>query len=163
MAVVISDTSPVRALAHLGILDWLRELFVEVVLPPAVAGELRNPPAGLPVVEPGDWSFLRVQAPGNSRRVSQLCALLDAGEAEAIALAEELQAEVVLMDELAGRGIARQAGFAVIGTLGILLQAKQLGLCPEIRPLLDRLESEIHFFISSSLQRTILQQAGEAA
>lgn len=47
MAVVVSDTSPIRALGHLGLIDLLRELYGEVLLPPAVDAELRNPAAGL--------------------------------------------------------------------------------------------------------------------
>ena len=49
MPVVISDTSPLRALAHLGHLEWLQELFRQVCLPPAVAAELRHPPSSLAV------------------------------------------------------------------------------------------------------------------
>jgi len=161
MPTVVSDTSPVRALAHLGHLDWLELLFQRVLLPPAVAAELESPPAGLPVVDVPVWSFLAVRAPASADRVSELRALLDPGEAEAIALAEELQADLVLIDELSGRRVARQSGFIVLGTLGILLEAKRLGLCSEVRGLLDRLQNEIHFFVSTDLRQTILQQAGE--
>jgi predicted nucleic acid-binding protein len=161
MAVVISDTSPVRALAHLGHLDWLQRLFNRVVLPPAVAGELLSPPAGLPAVNVRAHSFLTVQVPANAARVAGLQSILDIGEAEAIALAEELQADLVLIDELAGRGVALRCGFPVQGTLGILLRAKRAALCAEIRPLLDRLQQEINFFVSPHLRASILKQAGE--
>ena len=162
MSVVISDTSPVRALAYLGHLDWLEQLFHQVVLPPAVAAELRNPPTGLQAVDVGTWPFFVVRAPGNADRVAELRSVLDVGEAEAIALAEELRAELVLIDELTGRDVARQCGLTVLGTLGVLLRAKQDGLCVAVRGLLDRLQNELSFWVSPSLRRSILQQAGES-
>jgi uncharacterized protein len=162
MPVVISDTSPLRALAHLGHMQWLQELFHQIRLPPAVASELRHPPSALAAVDITGWHFLVIQSPSNVQRVSEFRLRLDAGEAEALALAEELHADVVLMDELAGREVARQCGFTVLGTLGILLRAKQQGLCPAVAPLLDRLQGELNFFISPGLRQTILRQAGEA-
>jgi len=140
MPVVISGTSPLRALAHLGHMEWLQELFHQIRLPPAVAVELRHPPRALAAVDVTGWQFLVIQSPSNVQRVSEFRLRLDAGEAEALALAEELDADVVLMDELAGREVARQCGFTVLGTLGILLRAKQQGLCPAVAPLLDRLQ-----------------------
>jgi predicted nucleic acid-binding protein len=162
MPVVISDTSPLRALAHLGHVEWLQELFHQIRLPPAVASELRYPPSALAAVDVTGWRFLVIQSPRNGQRVSEFRLRLDAGEAEALALAEELHADVVLVDELAGREVARQCGFTVLGTLGILLRAKQQGLCPAVAPLLDRLQRDLNFFVSPSLRQTILRQAGEA-
>ncbi len=161
MPVVVSDTSPLRALAHLGHLEWLNDLFDQVFLPPAVAFELRQPPPAFQPLEVSTWPYLQVRAPHNAARVAELLSMLDAGEAEAIALAEELRAEVVLIDELAGREVARRSGFTVVGTLGILLEAKQRGVCPAVGPLVDRLRTELNFFVSSRLWQTILRQAGE--
>ena len=61
-----------------------------------------------------------------------------------------------------GRAVALDCGLTVIGTLGLLLRAKQLGLGSQIRPLLDRLQHEINFFIAPALFQAILQQAQEA-
>ena len=80
-----------------------------------------------------------------------------------MALAEELHADLILLDELAGREVARQCGFLVLETLGILVRAKQQQLCPAVAPPLDRLQSELNFFVSLGLRQTILRQAGEAA
>jgi hypothetical protein len=162
MPVVVSDTSPLRALAHLDHMEWLQDLFHQIRLPPAVAAELRHPPSSLAVVDVTAWRFLVIQSPTNGQRVSEFRLRLDAGEAEALALAEELHADFVLVDELAGREVARQCGFSVLGTLGILLRAKQQQLCPAVGPLLDRLQRELNFFVSPGLRRTILIQAGEA-
>ena len=153
MPVVVSDTSPLRALAHLGHLGWLQELFQQVRLPPAVAFELGHPPSALAMVDVTAWPFLVVQPPSNSQRVSELRVLLDAGEAEALALAEELHADLILVDELAGREVARRCGFTVLGTLGILVRAKQQQMCPAVAPLLNRLQDELNFFVSPGLRR----------
>jgi len=161
MPVVISDTSPVRALAHLEHLDWLRVLFGEILVPPGVAAELRNPSVSLTPMDVSAWPFLLVRAPSDLQRVSELRSLLDAGEAEAIALAEELHANLLLMDELAGREVAAQCGLTVLGTLGILVRAKRERLCPSVTPLLERLQNEFNFFISSGVRDAILRQAGE--
>lgn len=162
MAIVVSDTSPIRALAQLRCLMWLDELFAGTLVPPVVVPELENPLKGMPVVEVSDWVFLSVRPPQSRDRVVELQAVLDPGEAEAIALAEEIEAEAVLMDELAGRGVAMKCGLTVVGTLGILLRAKQEGKCTEVRHLPDRLQSEINFFISPTLRQQILENAGES-
>lgn len=93
--------------------------------------------------------------------MAELRASLDVGEAEAIALAEEVKADIVLIDEMAGREAARIRGFKVLGTLGLLVRAKQSGLHPSVNPLIDRLRGELNFFISDELRRAILRQAGE--
>jgi predicted nucleic acid-binding protein len=109
------------------------------------------------------WPFLVVQSPHSAERVTEFRSRLDAGEAEALTLAEELRAELILVDELAGREVARQCGFNVLGTLGILLRAKQQHLCPAVAPLLGRLRYELNFFVSPQLHQAILRQAGESA
>jgi uncharacterized protein len=161
MPVVVSDTSPLRALQYLAHLDWLHELFGHVFLPPAVAAELRRPPATYTSVDVSEWPYLEVRAPQNAARVTELQVEVDPGEAEAIALAEELQADVVLIDELAGRDVAIRSGLTVVGTLGVLLEAKRFGLCTAVKPLLDRLQTELNFFVSPGLRSAMLQQAGE--
>jgi predicted nucleic acid-binding protein len=161
--IVVSDTSPLRALAHLQRLDWLAQLFESVYIPPGVANELEFPPSPLFSVNCRDYAFLLVRQPANVARVAEFRQLLDLGEAEALALAEELGAHHVLMDEAAGRRIAAEAGFRVLGTLGIILEAKSRGWCAEIAPYLDRLEVELRFFIAPELRQTILQQACESS
>ena len=161
MAVVVSDTSPVRALAHLDCMFWLDEFFGGVVLPPAVAAELGHPPGRFQPVDVSAWPFLSVQTPQNAQGVLDLRSLLDLGESEALVLAEELKADAILIDELVGRQIAMERGFVVVGTLGLLLRAKRQRMCADIRPLLDRLQQEINFFVSPALRKRILEEAGE--
>jgi predicted nucleic acid-binding protein len=161
LRVVVSDTSPLRALAHLEHVNWLEAMFQRVLVPPAVVLELRNPPVSYRPVDISIWPFLEMRSPRDLGRVEELRSMLDAGEAEAIALAEELRAEVVLVDELAGREVAHRCGFTVLGTLGVLVRAKERGFLSAVAPLLDRLRSELNFHVSVDLRRRILEQVGE--
>jgi predicted nucleic acid-binding protein len=162
MAVVVSDTSPIRALAHLRSLQLLSDLFGSVSMPPAVVRELSQPSYGAAAVEVGDYPYLLVQEPSDRAEVEYFLQSLDAGESEALALARELRATIVLMDEAAGRSIAEQLGFLVVGTCGILLRAKQRGLVQEITPLVDDLVDNLGFFMSAQLRAQVLTAAGEA-
>jgi len=74
---------------------------------------------------------------------------LDPGESEAIVLALEIQADLILMDEDLGRKIALHYHLQPLGILGILLKAKQAGLIVAVKPLMDNLISQARFFYSS--------------
>ena len=161
MTIIVSDTSPVRALAHLGLLPVLETLFGEVLVPDSVAQELLDPPSSFARIDVADFGFLKVSCATNRQRVAELREQLDFGEAEAIALAQEVRAEALLIDERAGRNAARQLGLSPLGTVGLLLRAKERGLCGDIAPLLDQLRSELRFFISGSFYVHALRLAGE--
>lgn len=160
--IVISDTSPIRALSHLRLIELLRELFQEVLIPPAVELELASPPSGIALVDVAQWDFIRVEAPADRVRVDEFARSLDPGESEALALAVERSADAVLIDERAGRNKARNVGLVVIGTLGILVRVKQKKLLDRVEPLLDRLQDELGFFVSNQLRDEILKLAGES-
>lgn len=101
MDVVVSDTSPLRALAHLGFTDLLSQLFSQVWVPPAVVDELEHPIRTFRSVPVSTFSGLGVKAPANHGYVLELRRTLQAGESEAIALAIELRLKTVIMDEQA--------------------------------------------------------------
>ncbi len=153
--IVVSDTTAITNLLSIGKVGLLHQLFHEVLIPDAVLSELRIKHSVLP-------DFLRNHSVEDVARVEELTsAVLDAGEAEAIVLAEELRADYLLIDEVAGRAVARQCGLRVMGLLGVLLRAKEHGLILEIRPLLDALESNAGFWCSGELRQDILREAGE--
>ena len=86
---------------------------------------------------------------------------MDEGEAEAIVLAKELHADLLIMDETKGRAIAQQEGMSIIGLIGVLTEAKAEGHIVLLKPLLDRLIIEINFRVSPALYQMVLTRAGE--
>ena len=161
MSIVVSDTSPIRALDHLGELRLLREMFGQVIVPPEVARELREPRDTFRVIDVAGLDFFEIVSVIDKSQIDSLMNDLDAGEAEAIALACELKADAVLIDEHRGRRVAGQRKLRVIGTVGILLRAKSESLIPRIKPLLDSLMTELDFFLSPKLYQDALLLADE--
>lgn len=155
--IVVSDTSPVLALAAIEQLELLRFLFEEVVIPEAVNRELTHKnPDFLPLP-----SWLRSQRASDQTLVTSLLAEIDLAEAEAKALAIELHADLLLIDERIGRKVAQQRGLAYTGLIGVLLEAKRRGYLPAVRPLLDDLFTKAGFRISMRLRKHTLTLAGE--
>lgn len=153
--IVVSDTTAITSLLAIGRADLLRQVFGEVLIPDAVLRELT-------AVHPVMPEFLRVRAVTDGHAVRQLAAKLDAGEAEAIVLAEELGADFLLIDETDGRAIATQRGLAIIGLVGVLLRAKREGLVPLIAPILEDLVTVGEFWVSAQIRNRALADAGEA-
>lgn len=160
MRLVVSDTSPIRALDHLHCLDLLSQLFEAVLVPPAVRDELARPSKRFRSIDVAQIRGAIVQAPANMDHVHELQRRLQAGEAEAIALAEEVQAEL-LVDERAGRLIALQRGLRVTGVVGLLVESRSRGLIPAVVPLLERLCSELGFYLSDGLIQHARRECGE--
>ena len=161
MSLVISDTSPIRALEWLGLLNLLETLHGKVFIPPAVAHELTHSTLQLRRIEVSQYSFIQVTTPLSQIMIDRLRLELDRGESEAIALALEMAPCKILIDEAAGRRKSANLGLEVIGTIGILIQAKQHELIPAIAPLLSRLRTELKFFLSENFVRQILDDVGE--
>ncbi len=124
MTRVIADTSPINYLLLICLIDILPVLFHKVILPSVVETELSHPKAPLVVrnwiANPPAWVEIRQTGPYTHEAA---LARLDAGEKDAIALALELYADVVLMDDEEGTFAARAKGFEVTGTLGVLQRA----------------------------------------
>jgi predicted nucleic acid-binding protein len=124
---VVSDTSPLNYLILTGLDRILPALFARVAVPQAVFDELCSPGAPETVrawlAAPPGWFEVRAVRPADPA-----LALLDPGEREAITLAEELRAGLVLLDEARARRTATQRGLRVVGTLGLLDRAATRGL-----------------------------------
>lgn len=137
--IVVSDTTPLNYLVLIGAVEVLPKLFDDVYAPEAVMRELADTRTPEPVRawagNPPEW--LRVLAP--SARLPST-AQLDPGEADAISLAKEIRAPVVLLDERLGRAVALAEGLVVIRTLALLELAAETGLL-ELRPALERLRA----------------------
>jgi hypothetical protein len=135
-------------------------LFTAVHIPEAVRNEIRRKPqaAGVADLEGSNW--LMVRPVTNLIAVELLLDQLDLGESHAIVLAHELRADLLLMDERRGRRRASQSGITVVGTLGILIDARQQGLIGPLRPMLERLR-KLPFHMSDTLYAEVLRRVGE--
>lgn len=157
--IVVSDTSPITNLHAIGELQLLRTLYGVLHIPSAVDRELRvGVERGVhpPLEGERDWLIVHSVA-------VQLAAprALDWGEIEAIALAQALKAGLLLMDDWAGREFARGLGLKVIGTLGVLVDAKRAGILLAVRPVLDRLIEQAGFWVSETLYQQVLTSVDE--
>ena len=160
-AVVVSDCSPVRALHHLKLLLLFEQLYGTVILPEAVRRELLNATKLCPSIDVHFYPFLQVRSPAQDPRQLGVPDDLDPGESEAIALAIELHAALLLIDERKGTQAARDLGLVTIGVFGMLLEAKKRNLVPKLLPLTDQLASGLGFFMSQSLRSKLATLAGE--
>ena len=159
---VVSNTSPLANLAAIGQLPLLQRIYPQILIPPVVHTELICfPPIQSVIAQQVDAGTFKIQAPQNSALVQTLSQILDPGEAAAIALATELDAERLLIDERAGRRVAGQYGLNIRGIVGILVNAKQKELIPTMKPILDRLIQEAGFRISQALYKRALEAVNE--
>jgi len=164
MPVVISDTTALNYLGRIGQFELLRLQFQHVLIPPAVLAELKARPdlPGVKCVQQARADgWLELRSPQNQKVVETLRETLGAGESEAIALAQELPASLLLMDEAAGRDVAERLHLNLIGTTGILLRARKSGVIPRLKPVLDELVQQHGFRLSEKIYRDALREAGE--
>lgn len=160
--IVVSDTTPLIGLASIGRLELLLQLFGEVYIPQAVYDETvtfgREEGIAKQAVASADW--IHVVEVKNRLAVGILLDEMDLGEVETIILAEEINADWVLMDEKKGRRKLKQLNLPKIGTIGILLKAKQLGLIPTLKSEIEKLQNS-SFAVSQSVVSEVLKLAGE--
>jgi len=147
--IVVSDSSPLIALARISRLDLLRSLYERILIPAEVHHEVtvagRDLPGGREV-RMADWiQVVRRRSPGD-QSLEQACEDLGGGERGSILLAKALPAELVLLDEWKARRVAQKAGLSVVGCLGVLEAAARKGLVPNLRSAyLDLLRQGIRF------------------
>ena len=161
---VVSNTSPVSNLAIIGRLDVLRGQFGVLNIPEAVwieLSRLEHAAGKLAIEKARADGWLTVSRLSDRALASVLTGSLDPGESEAISLVVGSGAELLLMDESAGRATARGLGIVITGTLGVLLKEKQAGRIPSFQTEMERLVSEAGFFVSGKVRATFLAAAGE--
>lgn len=152
MSGVVADASPLIAFAQIDQLPLLQALFARIAVPSAVAREIA------PSVPPQPW--IAERQPSRPLAPQVLQASLGAGESEAISLALELRADLVIVDDKAARHLAEALGLKVIGTLGVLLAGKRKGFVPAVRPHVEVL-LEKDFWVSPQLVEHVLREIGE--
>ena len=156
---VVSNTTPLISLLKLSRISILREIYTEISIPFAVYQEIeqgKNKDYYLDLAEVRWINIIKIKDSNALKYFLEL----DAGEAEAIVLATELKADLLLMDEQLGRLFAKNAGIKMTGTLGLLIKAKELGIVKELKPLLIELTAK-NVWLSMKLQREILRRVGE--
>lgn len=156
--ILVADASALIALATCDGLVWLDMLFGEVLVPETVFQEV--------AVSPKPQSKrLHGYLQGKVRKVDMtgyvyLDAYADAGETQAMLLYKAFNADYLLIDDRRGRKVAQINQIKIIGSLGVLIQAKNAGLITQVKPSLDLIAgSQIH--IAPSLLNAVLAMAGE--
>jgi predicted nucleic acid-binding protein len=158
---LVSNTGPLIALAGINRLDILQSLFQEVLVPGEVHQEIIEGGShglGLEAYHRANWLQIQPQHTGLD---PLLIAVLDKGEAAVIQLARTRQADYLLMDERKGRKIARSTyGLSVVGTAGILVEAKKQALLDRVSHALAQMR-ENGYYIHDAIVELALQRAGE--
>lgn len=159
MPKVVSNTTPIISLLKLNQLDLLRRLYQQIQIPYAVYHEVEAGKAKAFYKDLSAVNWIEIVEIKDKQAVKYLLDL-DAGEAEAIILASEINADLIILDEKLGRYYARNADLRVTVTIGVLIKAKTVGLISELKPLLNEL-TEKDVWISEKLKNEILKIAGE--
>ncbi|MCT7955179.1 DUF3368 domain-containing protein [Laspinema palackyanum] len=161
MLKIICNATPLINFASINRLDIFKSLFNEMVIPQAVYAEtvesgFPNSEAILNEIQAG---WLQVQPV--EEMPESIPSQLDAGEREVIALALIEQKPRVILDEKRARKVAQGLGLNVIGTLGILILAKQNRIIPQVKPLLNAMMAEAQYWVNETLYHQILQAVSE--
>lgn len=138
------------------------KVFGKIIIPQTVANEClveMTRPGAASIAKAIEASKIQVHPSIEFQNRDEMRMILDEGEADAIALAHSLNLPLII-DEKLGRNIAKEMGIKIIGTLGILLLAKQKKMVKQIKPILMQLKNG-HYFLSDRLIRDALRRAGE--
>lgn len=159
MRKVVSNTTPIISLLKVNKLEILRELYTEVFIPYEVYQEIEAGKNKDYYVDLTKIKWIKIEKIKNEK--SLLFFLdLDKGEAEAIVLANEIDADLIILDETLGRFHAKHIGLKVTGTIGILLKAKENGIIEKINPILNELLQK-GIWLSEKLIKQTLIKASE--
>ena len=161
--IVVSNTSPLTNLAAIGQFELFRFLYGRLHIADGVWAELSAQGQHWPgrdEVADADW--IERHTVRNSTLVTALRRDLDRGEAETIALALELDADLVILDEREGRRAAQRLELRVTSVVGILLEAKSRGAVDAICPHLDALRHKAGFYLSEPVYHAALSLVGES-
>ncbi len=158
---IVADTGPIIAFARLERLSLLHEVVDVLLIPDAVYEEVVERGQGRPsAAEVAQGTWIQQRTITDRTPMAQLPSVLHRGEREAIILAEELNAQL-LIDEQRGRAIAIARGLAVLGSLRILGEAKRRGFIAAVRPLIEELLASGYWIHDERVIQVFLQEMGE--
>lgn len=155
---VICNSTPLISLSSIGHLHLLHELFGEITIPEKVFSEVvvaGSEKYGSSDVKECTW--IKVAKTSDTILKSYLMQTLDEGEAEVIVLADEVKADLVIIDERLARNYVEKAGIKLIGTLGILAKSKLEGYVPCIRDLIHEMLSKGIWFNKALVNRILTE------
>lgn len=159
MRKVIVNSTPLITLSKLRHLPLLRELYEEIIIPYAVKEEItvKNDLSSQDVLD--NLSWIKVTAcPIVDRKV--FSSKLHSGEVEVLILAQNLQADLIIVDDKPARKAATFLGFEITGTIGVLVKAKKRGLIKAVKPFIESMK-EINIRLSDDVINMALSAAGE--
>jgi len=151
---VVSDTTPITTLLAIQRCELLQQLYSEIIISETVRDELLRHHPDLP-------SFLKVKAVRDRRALKKFAKDVHPGEAEAIVLAVECGADLLLIDDLAGRRAAKKQGLEITGLVGVIANAKAESLIPSVREVFEQIERKTRFYMTESLMEKALRIANE--
>lgn len=159
---IVSNSTPLINFAAIGRLDILEALFTTLTIPPAVEYELLERGQQYPsMIKIQEAVFIVKHDISNIMLRDALTIDLDVGEAEAITLALEHKADLLLLDEIAGRTTAESYQLAFTGSIGCLIEAKRTNIIPAVKPLLDAMQQDARYWVNPQLYAKILAEQGE--
>lgn len=147
---VVTDASCFIALDKIDGLQLLHSLYKEVITTPEIAAEYGK---RLP-------QWVNVQAVINRDLLYDYADIIDIGEASAMALVAETDADLIIIDDAEARKFARKLGLNITGTVGVILNAKLAGIIPLVKPYMLKIQ-QTNFRISEWLIEEIIREAGE--
>ncbi|MBW7871094.1 MAG: DUF3368 domain-containing protein [Flavobacteriia bacterium] len=159
MLKIVSNTTPIISLLKINKLNLLQKLYGEIIIPQEVYFEIEKGKSKNYYIDLNTIDWIRILKISNPEAVSYFIDL-DKGEAETIILANEIKADLVIIDEILGRFHANNIELKVTGTIGLLLKAKEAGHIDQIKPLLYELKNK-GIWLSEDLINEILKLANE--
>ena len=161
--IIIADASPLIAFGGIDKLSVLFNLFGKVIVPEVVAAECladKIRPGATAIAKAIDGKMIQIaHSTKEIVDANNELARLDDGEAAAVALAHSLNLPLII-DEKLGRDVAKKLGVKIIGTIGVLLLAKEKKIIGTIKPILLQLKNG-GYFLSSALIKDALKRAQE--
>ena len=148
--IVVSDTSCLIVLSKIGKLDILRKLYSEIIITPEIANEFGD--------ELPTWISEISVTDVQKQKILEI--EVDRGEASAIALSIEINADLIIVDDFKARKVSKHLGLTITGTLGVLVKARNSDLFPSIKPVIEDLNNT-NFRVSTELIEEMLRASNE--
>lgn len=161
--IIIADTGPLIALAILDLIKDLPQIVGEIIIPESVYNECvadLSKPGAQEIKHALGNQQIKLHKISPSKLLVELTSVLDQGEAEAILLYKQINADLLLIDEIKGRKVAEKQQISITGTVAILLKAKEKSVRPLVKPMIDKLLLH-NYRLSNSLISHILKISGE--